>query len=502
MKKSPRHTILSNVSVSNALKVFPGVFAYLKLLNLPLVELKTAIEQKLEENPFIELEEAENQVEQENEDEGKETEEQNEVLDNEEQGDIDYELIEDFLYRDEDEWEPRVLSNRKESEVWEKITPKEPSYYEKLRNHIYPSLDSVEEFIVADYIIDNVNEKGFLELEEKDIVKFIKETEAYGVKLTREFFEKVRFKIMNLKPYGIAAMDIKESLEFQIKKLDISEEKKKILIELVKDYAKELSEGKHEEVEKNLNLSSEEIVYYVSIIKSLELFPGEFFSKQLPEHIVPDVFIEKEDGEYAIYLNDFHMPKVRVSSYYKKILKELARIKENKDNREYMKKMLEDAVRFIKAIDYRNKSIYKTAEAILYFQKEFFDKGTEYLKPLRLKEVAEYTGLNEATISRVISGKYIATPRGLFPFKYFFPKSGVKTKEGENILTDKVKRMIKKIIEDENKDKPYSDQEIVIILNTKGVRIKRRTVAKYREMMGIPSSKERKRFYKISGGEK
>ncbi len=481
-----------NVNVSASLKIYPGIFAYLNLLNMPILELRTAIENKLVENPL--LEEEPEVAEKENE--------EIEIENNSNETEIDFELVEDFFYRDEDEFVYPKEPEDKKSDLWEKITPKELTFYEKLKNQVYPLLEKPEEFLIADYIIENLNEKGFLELEKSDIDEFIESLKEKGININYDKFESVREKIKEIKPYGIGSFNIKESLIFQVDKLELSDEDKRKIKALIEKYAEDLSKGKYEIVEKELNLSTEEIRKYIEIVKKLELFPGEEFSKTAPESVVPDVFIEKDDGNYIVVLNDFHIPKVRISGYYRRLLENMKRLKEEKENRKYMKEMLDDAIKFLKALDYRNKSIYRVSEAIVHFQREFLDKGFEYLKPLKLKDVAEYTGLNEATVSRAISGKYISTSRGLFPFKFFFPKSGVKTKGGKDVLTDKVKEMIREIIKNENKSAPYSDQEIVYILSNKGIRIKRRTVAKYREMMGIPSSKERKRFYKISGGVK
>ena len=227
------------------------------------------------------------------------------------------------------------------------------------------------------------------------------------------------------------------------------------------------------------------------LIKTLEPKPGRSFSGgDSVRYIVPDVIVEKVDGEYVVMSNESSIPHLMVSPYYTTLSKEA---KNDEELSKYLTDKFNSALWLIKSIEQRKRTIYNVVSAVVEHQKEFLDKGSKYMKTLTLKQVADDIGMHESTVSRSVNGKYMQTPRGIFEIKYFF-SSGITAGSGEGVPSNSIKAMIKEIIDGEDTAKPYSDQDIVGLLSEKGIEISRRTVAKYREGMNILSSSKRRRF--------
>jgi RNA polymerase sigma-54 factor len=234
-----------------------------------------------------------------------------------------------------------------------------------------------------------------------------------------------------------------------------------------------------------------EIKPVLDVIQGLELKPGRIFKQADNQYIEPDVHVHMVEGEYKITLNDDGLPRLRINSRYARMLE--AKNLDPKAN-EYLRDKMRSAMWLMKSIDQRQRTIYKVAHSIVSFQKGFLDDGIEHLRPMVLRQVAEDIGMHESTISRVVSNKYMYTPRGLFPMKYFF-HSGVDSARGENVSSMVVKERIRKVIEAEDPERPLSDSKIMRLLQKEGIRLARRTVAKYREEMLIPSSDKRKKVF-------
>jgi RNA polymerase sigma-54 factor len=234
-----------------------------------------------------------------------------------------------------------------------------------------------------------------------------------------------------------------------------------------------------------------EIKPVLDVIQGLELKPGRIFRQDNNQYIEPDVYVRKLEEEYTITLNDDGLPRLRINSRYQRML-------EGKDldpkANEFLRDKMRSAMWLMKSIDQRQRTIYKVAKSIVSFQKDFLDHGIEHLRPMVLRQVAEDIGMHESTISRVVSNKYMYTPRGLFPMKYFF-HSGVDSARGENVSSMVVKERIRKVVEAEDPARPLSDSKIMRMLQKEGIRLARRTVAKYREEMMIPSSDKRKKVF-------
>lgn len=227
----------------------------------------------------------------------------------------------------------------------------------------------------------------------------------------------------------------------------------------------------------------------IRVLSLLDPKPGRIYSSEETHYIVPDVYIEKLGDDFVVLINDDGMPKLRLNRYYREMLKEDRGLKE--EVRAYLRERFKSALWFIKSIHQRQRTLYKVASCIAEFQRDFLEKGIDHLKPLILKDVAEAVGVHESTVSRVTTNKYAYTPQGIFELKFFFNKG--YDRDGENIATEAVKERIRRIIASEDPRKPYTDQTIVRMLRREGIDIARRTVAKYRELMGIPPSNRRRR---------
>jgi RNA polymerase sigma-54 factor len=261
---------------------------------------------------------------------------------------------------------------------------------------------------------------------------------------------------------------------------------------MLTDHISDLEGRKYPAIAKALGVTLDEVLAAAKLISGLDPRPGRPFNQEEVHYISPDIFVYKIGEEYVVVLNDEGLPNLRINSFYRNALSGGAKVDEKAG--EYIQEKMRGAVWLIKSIHQRQRTIYKVTKSIVKFQRDFFDRGIEYLKPLVLRDVAEDIEMHESTISRVTTNKYVQTPQGLFELKYFF-NSGINTTEGESVASESVKSKIKEIISGENTRKPYSDQKMVELLKDVGIEIARRTVTKYREMLGIGSSTERKRHF-------
>lgn len=421
-----------------------------KLLQLTSVELNQYIEEQLTENPLLEREEKE-----------KDSDEQ----------------IADFINYIDDEESKDYQEFDDDNEY---ISPlnfvvRPTSLWDFLKEQLRLTPVSIKEKKVGEYIIDNIDENGYLTVEEKDIADKCSITQ-------NEAMEMIKL-IQTFEPAGICARDIKECLILQIKNKGINDE---ILENIINTMLEEVAAGNVLKIAKRINITEQKVMEYIDIIRTLDPKPGIRYSSETTKYIIPDVFLEKINGKYVVTVNEDCVPHLKINNLYKKLINN-----KNSPEYNYVKEKLSAAIWIIKSIDQRIQTIKKVVEAIVEYQIDFFENDSD-LKPLALKQIAEVTSLHESTVSRAVKGKYVQTPKGLFEIKNFFIK-GIQNKSGEEISTAKIKDRIKVIIKEENAAKPYSDQQIADIMNKEGLYISRRTVAKYREEMGIPSSSKRKR---------
>ena len=333
---------------------------------------------------------------------------------------------------------------------------------------------------IGRYIIEAIDDNGYLTVSVQEI------SEALHVSV--ETVEETLNFIQTFDPTGVAARNLRECMIIQLAAKGLLTDEIEYIIE---NLLEELADNKISYIAKKMGMKNQEIQQIADLIRSLEPKPGRMFSSgETVRYVVPDIFVEKVNGEYVVTNNDTSMPKLMVSSYYNKLSAEA-------DKDEELSKYLNDrfnaAVWLIKSIEQRKHTIFNVASAVVRYQQDFFDKGEKYLKTLTLKQIAEEVGVHESTVSRSINGKYMQSPRGVFELKYFF-SSGVSGSDGTGVSSNSIKSIIREIISGEDPKKPYSDQDMVEILKQKNIDISRRTVAKYREGMNILSSSKRRRF--------
>jgi RNA polymerase sigma-54 factor len=286
-------------------------------------------------------------------------------------------------------------------------------------------------------------------------------------------------------PIGVAARDLRECLLVQANHLGMDE----LVIKVLEGHIQDLEKRNYQAIAKKLCVDIEEIYDVAQVIAELEPRPARSFVSGEPQYIVPDVWVHKVGDKYFVAANDDGMPKLKISGFYRAAMKGDATAKE------YIQNKLRSAQWLIRSIDQRRKTIERVTECIVAKQSEFFEKGIEFLKPMILRDVAEEVGMHESTISRVTSNKYVATPRGVFELKFFFNSAIRRDAGDDDIASESVKQAIKKLCDGEDPKHPHSDQKLVELLTKDHIVIARRTVAKYREMLGILSSSKRKKYF-------
>ena len=311
------------------------------------------------------------------------------------------------------------------------------------------------------------------------------ETIAALAKCSVERAEEARQLVMTLEPVGCGALDVKECLLVQ---LDAAGEAGSLAATLVKDHLEDLQPHRLQHLSKATGIDVHVLNEEINKIRVLDPFPGRRYSADDAVFVAPEVYIEKLEDEYVIYFADDGSPRLRISSTYQQILGQGETSRETKD---FIKEKMRSAVDLLRNIEHRRQTIYRVVECIVRRQTDFLDKGVEFIKPMMLKDVAEDIGMHLSTISRVVNRKYAHTPQGVIELRRFFSE-GMMNEEGEEVSTRILKLKIKKMIEDEDTKKPLTDDQIAKILSKEGVKLSRRTVAKYRDQMNIPGSRERK----------
>lgn len=303
--------------------------------------------------------------------------------------------------------------------------------------------------------------------------------------------ERALHLVQELDPAGVAARDLKECLLLQLAVHDLEGSPAEAII---RDHMDLLQGRKFKELAQVLGCSLDEVLHYVDTIRNLEPKPGRRYNVGSNAYVIPDVFVLKVDKGYTIVLNEEGLPRLRISPFYRKMI-DRSNTEVTAETREYVKEKFRSAFRLIKSLEERQRTIYKVARSIVKYQQGFLDYGYEHLRPLILKDVADDIGMHESTVSRVVNHKYMHTPRGLYEMKFFF-HSGISSLQGEDVSSLAVKERIKKVVGEEDSQRPLSDAAIVQILSNDGLRIARRTVAKYREELRIPSSNERRQGFR------
>jgi RNA polymerase sigma-54 factor len=469
----------------------PALQQAIKLLPLTNLELIEVIDAELSQNPMIEIEdEAQERKPKDSETVAAEEAgvknkeglleglnlESTEPKMNSETADDNY-LVGFQEYLD-DGFRPHFYESR-DAVSLENTISRTPSLWDHLNWQASLTFFEADDQEVAQFIIGNINEDGYLTSAVDEIARLLQ--------TTPEKVESVREKIKTFDPVGCGSLDLREALIAQMDHLQIQDETARTIIT---HHLPLLEKSDYAQLARVLGISLAEIRDRIDVIKSLDPTPGRKYSEEKTSYVVPDIIVAKEGDEWTIVLNDEGLPRLRISGYYRQLLAQAA--EREPEAYHFLKDRLKKALWFMRSLDQRNQTIYKVARYIVDRQKDFFDKGIDFIKPLTLMEIAQDIGVHESTVGRVVANKHMMTPRGVFSLKYFFHKS-LQGSFGEDVSSLKVKDKIRKLVEAENRDNPLSDIEIGDLLARENLRIARRTVAKYRNQLKIEPSHIRKR---------
>lgn len=357
-----------------------------------------------------------------------------------------------------------------------------------LNDHLMTQLGEIhdldaKEAELATFIVGNIDEKGYLQIAVEEI--------AQRHNVCQEDVEDILDVVQRMDPPGVAARDVKECLLLQIRQNRL---RNGIVETIVANHLKELETRNFQAIAKSLKISLDKVIANVQVIADLEPIPGRQFGGNDAQYIVPDVYVFKLSGEWKVVMNDDGLPKLRMNDHYQDMLRNLTEKQRDEEGKLYIQDKVKSAQWLIRSIQQRQRTIFRVTEKIVERQREFLEQGIEKLRPMILKDVAEDIQMHESTISRVTNNKFVHTPQGIFELKYFF-SSPVTVAGGDAMASEAVKKMIADIIRGENSKKPYADQKIVEILDERGIQLARRTVAKYREHLGILPSSKRKKFF-------
>lgn len=505
-------------------KLSPQQIQLIKLLEIPTMELEQRIKREIEDNPVLEEgsddEEAADQSETPIENDRKDdydtgnsetdntddiTSEGDDVLDNYIEDTYD-EKIDEYSpddYYDDDETPNYKLNANNYSEDDNKTEmpyTQAPSLQESLLSQLGLDVLDEHEMLLGETIIGNIDDDGYLRRDLESIVDDIAFKD--GVETNEKELKKILTIIQDFDPAGVGARDIRECLMIQIVKKHKNGQGNKIILKtaykILQDHFQEFTKKHYPKIASKLDVDETTLKQAVDEISHLNPKPGSIFSTMLAknsQHITPDFILEDKEGEFVLSLNGKNLPELRVNKTYSDMVEKMTKKKNNskdKDTLAFVKQKMDSAKWFIEAIRQRQHTLMTTMHAILEFQKEYFQEGNETkLKPMILKDIADKTGFDISTISRVANSKYIQTHFGIFPLKFFFSEA-MKTQDGDEVSTREIKKILKECIDKEEKNRPLTDEKLAKILQKEGYQIARRTVAKYREQMNILVARLRK----------
>jgi RNA polymerase sigma-54 factor len=471
------------------LRINPRLYQAMDLLYMPLLDLQAHLKQELLSNPFLELvepEEEEPEAPTAAQDQPKATE----------QADNQQTNWEDILLSGFDEGGWR--EDTEEREWREPVTVKATGLADHLRDQLQLLDLTDRQQLLAEEFVGNIGDDGYLQASLEEVVRGANEIiEEFALERPRSprpepyalgEAESLLVVMQTLDPPGVAARDLRECLMLQLKDRNQTHT---LGYRLLAEAYDDLIAHRWSDLAKRLGLDAAEVQQAADEIAKLDPKPGLRFSSTEGDYIVPDLIVEKIDGQYRVFLNDTQLPRLRLSRSYQEVARD--RKKFTGENRDFITQRLNSAQWMIQAIEQRRQTMLKVMHFIVDRQREFFEKGIEFLRPLTLREVAEVINMHESTVSRVTNEKYVQTPRGVLPLKFFF-SSALSTTTGEDASARAIKAQIGKLVAEEDAREPLTDQQIVQRLREKGVRIARRTVAKYRDQLRILSARMRKRI--------
>jgi len=448
------------------------------LLQIPLQELQLVIQQEMNTNPVLEeTADTEDQSAQNSEDTAAEPE-----------SELNFKEEFDILAKLDDEWKDYF----KQSSAYRKFTQQDEEKRrfmmdsitkgESLQNHLLKQLGlfitDTKKRHIGESIIGNIDDNGYLKIPIEEL--------AVSNNVPAEQISEVLNIIQTFNPIGVGARDLKECLLIQMDRLG---KKDKLIRKIIEEHLDLIGGHKYAEIASLLGTNKDEVKKAAEFIITLDPKPGRIFSTETAHYITPDVFVEKVDGQYVVTLNDEKIPHLYISKLYRTLMQNKGTLKETKN---YIKNKVQAGKWLIKNIQQRQQTIYRIATEIVNVQHEFLDEGISFLKPLTMQNIATTVSLHESTVSRAIANKHIQTPQGIFQFKYFF-SSGYQTQFGESISTRNVKGKISTMIKEEDLMHPLGDEDIAKKLSADGIQISRRTIAKYRQELGIDSSSHRRK---------
>ncbi len=451
----------------------PQLIQSLKMLQMPILKLEQTIRHELSTNPLLE------EVDELEADE----------VDGDQEADLDLTEAEpdkkddsvdwdEYLFDDEEGYKVREPREFRE-EGFEGPARQEENLYAHLQEQLHFLKLSEEEHLIGEYIIGNIAPDGYLSISVSEM--------ASELSIDGEKIENVLRMIQRFDPTGVGSRDLKESLLIQLREQGLEGS---LASRIVKEHVHELHRKSIHQIARLMGVPVEKAQQALQVIKTLSPTPahGRFAPPAMP--VVPDLMVERFDDEYVVYHNDRHVPSLRINAKYRELMKKGSASPQN--TREYIRQKLEQARWLLNAITQRRTTMIRVMEAIIEKQRDFFDRGPAFLKPLIMEEIAQKVEMNVATISRVSKGKYVQTPFGVYEIKHFF-NTGIARADGEDMSKRSVKQRIQDLIKAEPPDKPLSDQDIYRKLNEEGIKMARRTVTKYREELKIPPARLRKR---------
>ncbi|HSQ29028.1 MAG TPA: RNA polymerase factor sigma-54 [Gemmatimonadaceae bacterium] len=480
-----------STQLKQELKINPRLYQAMDLLYMPLLDLQQHLKQELLNNPFLDM------VEPEEEEESEE----------EETTEAEAAAEEKTSTNDEIDWEEILLDGfdaggrreeHEEREYYEPVTVDTRDLSDHLLDQITLLDLTPRQQFLADEFVGNINEDGYLACTLDDLRNAVNDavvTAAEAVERDTEDLplytpaeiEEMLHVIQSLDPPGVGARDLRECLMLQLREAGLEQS---VPYRLVRDCFDELIAHRWSEISKRFGINPADVQKAADEIKKLDPKPGLVYSDASDNYIIPDLIVEKIDGKYHVFLNDANLPRLKLSRAYQEIARDKKKFEG--ESKEFISNKLNSANWMIQAIEQRRQTMLKVMNYIVDRQRDFFEKGVQYLKPLTLREVAEVINMHESTVSRVTNEKFVQTPRGVLPLKFFF-SSGLSTTAGEDVSARGIKAQIEKLVADEDPKHPLTDQAIVNILKESGVQIARRTVAKYRDQLGVLSARMRKR---------
>ena len=474
----------ANLKMSQKLVMTPMLQQAIKLLPLARLELALKVRQEIMDNPVLE-----EILEEEDPQEDQEAPDKSEPAEPKESFDVPQEKETEHTLENPDmDWDTYFQDNIDRGSSAESYTErpsieatykKEPSLHDHLLWQLNLSLNNDREKFIGTCIIGNIQNDGYLCADISDICEISQAEEG-------EVSDVLKI-IQGFEPTGVGARSLKECLMIQAR---ADENCTPLVLKLIDNYLDRLEERYLLKVSAELKIRVEAIVEAVKKISVFNPKPGQTISSEQIDYVVPDIFVIKTEKGYDVTLNDDGIPKIRISPYYKNLLKTSGK----GETKDYLEDKHRSALWLIKSIDQRRQTIYKVGKSIVKLQEEFLDHGLSYLKPMVLKDVAKDIEMHESTVSRITTNKYIDTPQGVFELKFFF-HSGIKSYMGSSMSSIRVKNIIKEVVAEEDEKKPFTDDEMVQVLMRKNAKIARRTITKYRKELNIPPASKRKRIF-------